>query len=122
MPDPHERLWVRIGERPDEYAVDHREDRGVRTDAQSERHENGGGKRGTPSQATKRMSRIAQERFHEGKSSLISIEFLDGFHTAKLQQRLTASFDRREAGSKILGRLHGDVLVELSPQTFLVAR
>ena len=68
------------------------------------------------------MSHIAQERFHKGESSLISIDFLDGFHVAKLQQRLPASFDGREAGSKVLGRLHGDVLFEFGPQEFLVPR
>ena len=39
------------GERPDQYAVDHAEDSGVRADAQRQRQENGGRKRGGPSQA-----------------------------------------------------------------------
>src|SRR6185295_4162234 len=121
MPDAHQGLWMRIGERPDQDAVDHSEDRRVCTDSQGERQQNGGGKRGSPSQTTQGVARIAQERFHKGKSSLISIGFLDGFHAAKLQQRLSASFDGREAGSKILGGLHRNVLFEFSAQSFLVS-
>ena len=68
------------------------------------------------------MSHIAQERFHKGESSLISIDFLDGLHVAKLQQRLPASFDGREAGPKVVRRLHRDVFFEFGSQELLVPR
>jgi hypothetical protein len=51
VPDADQGVRVWIGERPDQDAVEHAEDRGVRTDAQREREENGGRKRGSPSQA-----------------------------------------------------------------------
>ena len=67
-----------------------------------------------------RVSR--DERFDERESSLVAVGVLDGFHAAKLQQRLPASFDRREASSKVLCRLHGDVFFEFGSQEFLVPR
>ena len=57
-----------------------------------------------------------------GSPSLVAIDFLDGFHVAKLQQRLPPRFDGRQATSKVLCRLHGDVFVDFRPQEFFVPR
>ena len=94
VPDADQGLRVRIRERPDQDAVDHAEDGGVRADAQRQRQDDGSRERGSPSQAAKRMARIAHERFQERESSLVAIALLDGFHAAELQQRLPAGFDR----------------------------
>jgi hypothetical protein len=53
---------------------------------------------------------------------LVTVRFLDGFDAAELQHRLTASFDGRQASSKIVCRLHGDVFFDFGPQEFLVRR
>jgi hypothetical protein len=68
------------------------------------------------------MSHIAQERFHKGESSLISIDFLDGIHVAKLQESLPTGFDGRHASPKIVCCLHGNVIIDFGPQDFLVPR
>ena len=111
---------MRIRQGPDQYAVNHAEDRGVRADAKRQRQDDGSGKRGSLSQAAYRVARIAEECFRKRESSLIAIDLLDGFHVAKLQQRLPTGFDGRQAGSKILGRLHGDVFVDFGPQDVFV--
>ena len=68
------------------------------------------------------MARIGQDRLDEGKSSLVAIAILDGFHAAKLQQCLAPRFDERQAGPNVLFRLHRNVFFEFGPQEFFVPR
>src|SRR5262245_57529263 len=68
------------------------------------------------------MARIRDERFEKRESSLVSIDLLDGFLVAEFQQRQPSSFDRRQAGSNVLGGLHRDVLVDFRLQELFVPR
>jgi hypothetical protein len=66
------------------------------------------------------MSNIAQERFYNGESSLISIDIHDRIDVAELQERLPPGFDRGHAGAKVVRRLPRDVIVDFAAQDILV--
>ena len=122
VPDTDQRLRLRIRQGLDQDAVDHGKDSGIRANTKRQRQDDGSREGGSLSHAPERMPRITQERLEERESSLVPIGFLDGFYVAELQQSLPTGFNRRQASSKILCRLHGDVVFDFGPQEFFVPR
>ena len=55
MPDAHEPLWLRVGERPEQHAVEHTEHSGRSTDAEAERDDGSGDETRTPPNCGKNL-------------------------------------------------------------------
>ena len=62
----HQLLWPRVGQGPEQHAVDDREDRGVGADAERQGEHRDEGEPGRAEQAAGGVAEIAQEMVHDG--------------------------------------------------------
>src|SRR5690606_3742618 len=108
-----------IGKGLEQNAVDDREDRGVRADAERQQRENADGEPDVAPERAKRLARVAHEVIEQRDAPCVAALVLAPLDAAERAQRGATRLVRRHAGSDVLLRLPLDVVAQLFVELLL---
>ncbi len=83
-------VGLRVGQRPQQDAVHHAEDRRVHTDTDAQRQERGYGEHGSFPQAPESVTRVLNQVLDPAHTALIADLLLDDLHSSKAKVRLAS--------------------------------
>src|ERR1051326_6588144 len=113
-PDYDEALGIRVGERMQQHAVKHAEDRGGDADAERERDERDGGEGLAPPEGAPGVADVLEKGADAGPGGAIAHLFLDLLHTFKVDAGGAAGL----AGRQSRGQVPVDYHLEAGAQLF----
>ena len=104
LPDVGEAAWIAVGERAEDGSVHDAENRGVRSDAESERDDGGEGHGGSAAQRAQAVPGIVKEVEDPTDAPGIAARFADLFRSAEGDAGAPFSFGARDTGgAELLG-------------------
>lgn len=119
LPDDEQPLGLGIGEGLEQNAVDDREDRGVRADAERKQGEDADGEPDIAPQRAKRLSRVPYEVIEQRDAPCVATLVLASLDTAERAHGRPARLVGRHAGSDVFLDLTLDVVTQLVVELLL---
>ncbi len=115
----HQGLRVGIGQRLEEYSINHREDRGIHADADGDDEQGDRCESGCLGKRTQREAQVAPYIFNQGEGPIAPYALPRCAGIAKAQTSLAARFLRRQTARGIRVLLMGQMGLDLLRQILI---
>ena len=122
MPHHHEPIGILVRERLEQDGVDHREDRGVRADAEREHDEHGGGEAGALAEAAKGVAHVLQGGRDDWNAPPLTVLLRNLLHAPERQDGLPPGLLRGEARALVVVGVHAEMRLDFVREVAIAAR